>query len=344
MSRMMMKNIVALTALVCSAWSMTTLHAQTAASGENKFEDRIKEIPYDLPLVRGKSASATRGDFEAELNRVPPEKRLEQRTSEERINGLLERIFINRTLAEAARAESFDRDPGVMAQVRYAAERELSTLYFEALKKKVKVPDLEARAHDMYRANPKEYFAPEQVRVSHILLGFKQKGYEKARQMAEQVRAKAIANPGEKSFDDLALEYSDDQSAARNKGDIGFFTRDKMVSSFSDAAFAMTKQGEISALVESPFGFHILQFRGRQPARQFTFEEVKANLLDAATRDYLEAQVKLIVNDLIAKQEPVPNPEAVEKLRVKVDYGVPPKGAAPAAGPKPDSGSPEKKQ
>src|SRR5450759_1793228 len=208
MSRMMMKNIVALTALVCSAWSMTTLHAQTAASGENKFEDRIKEIPYDLPLVRGKSASATRGDFEAELNRVPPEKRLEQRTSEERINGLLERIFINRTLAEAARAESFDRDPGVMAQVRYAAERELSTLYFEALKKKVKVPNLEARAHDMYRANPKEYFAPEQVRVSHILLGFKQKGYEKARQMAEQVRAKAIANPGEKSFDDLVLELS----------------------------------------------------------------------------------------------------------------------------------------
>lgn len=341
----MKKNVVLeiFTAIVCSALSIPMVYAQNTASGEIKFEDRLKEVPYDLPLVRGKSVNATRGDFEAELNRVPPEKRLEQRSTEERIKGMLERIFLNRTLAEAARSESFDRDPGVMAQVRYAAERELSTLYFESLKKKVKVPNLEARARDMYRANPKEYYAPEQVRVSHILIGYKQKGFEKARQIAEQVLTKVLAKPGEKSFDELVLEYSDDKSGASNKGDLGFFTREKMVSSFSDAAFAMTKPGEVSALVESPYGLHIIQFRARQPARQFTFEEVKANLMDAATRDYLEAQIKLMVNDLIAKQEPVPNPEAIEKLRFKVDFGVLPKGAAPAASPKPDSESPAKK-
>ncbi len=321
------------------ALTLTMVYAQNNASGEIKFNDRLKEVPYDLPLVRGKSVNATRGDFEAELNRTPPEKRLEQRSTEERINGMLERIFLNRTLAEAARSENFDRDPGVMAQVRYAAERELSTLYFEALKKKVKVPNLEARARDIYRANAKEYYSPEQVRVAHILIGYKQNGFERARQIAEQVRAKALANPGEKFFDELVLQYSDDKSGASNKGDLGFFTRDKMVASFSDAAFAMTKPGEISALVESPYGLHIIQFRARQPAKQFTFEEVKANLMDAATRDYLEAQVKLMVNDLITKQEPVPNPEAIEKLRFKVEYGVLPKGAAPAPGPAPENAS-----
>jgi parvulin-like peptidyl-prolyl isomerase len=78
---------------------------------------------------------------------------------------------------------------------------------------------------------------------------------EEAQKLANSIAAQA---KGGAKFGDLALKYSDDPSAKQGQGSLGKFSRTQMVKPFADAAFAL-KPGEVSGVVETPFGFHIIK-------------------------------------------------------------------------------------
>ena len=105
---------------------------------------------------------------------------------------------------------------------------------------------------------------PDAVAAQHILIAYKgadkaPKGVTRskadARKRAEEVVGKAKAGT---DFSALVSEYSDDPAAKERQGSLGKFTRDKMAKPFSDAAFAL-KVDEISAPVETPFGYHVIK-------------------------------------------------------------------------------------
>ena len=77
----------------------------------------------------------------------------------------------------------------------------------------------------------------------------------------------------------MARDYSDDATNAARGGDLGFFPRQKMVKPFEDAAFAMSESGQVSAPVETQFGYHIIRFNERSPERQLSFDEAKAGII-----------------------------------------------------------------
>jgi peptidyl-prolyl cis-trans isomerase D len=114
-----------------------------------------------------------------------------------------------------------------------------------------------------YEENAAKYQGNEQRQASHILIGFsntasaadKAAAKEKAESILQQVKA----NP--KSFEKLAIEFSQDSGSAGKGGDLGSFGRGAMVKPFENAAFSM-KVGEISDLVESEFGYHIIKLTG----------------------------------------------------------------------------------
>lgn len=105
---------------------------------------------------------------------------------------------------------------------------------------------------------------PNEIGARHILIMHAQskskppnvtRTREEARQRAEQVLIKLA---GGASFEELVTEYSDEPGSAERKGDLGVFDRAQMVKPFADAAFAL-QVGQVSGIVETPFGFHVIK-------------------------------------------------------------------------------------
>jgi peptidyl-prolyl cis-trans isomerase C len=135
---------------------------------------------------------------------------------------------------------------------------------------------LNTAARDKYQKNLSDYKLPERVKAAHILIKADNRSDDEARELAKQVRDMALAEKD--SFADLAKKYSEDSSVQRNNGDLGFFTRGKMAKPFEDAVFAMQKPGEISSVVKTQFGYHIIRFAQKQSGRVQPFTAVKETI------------------------------------------------------------------
>jgi len=142
------------------------------------------------------------------------------------------------------------------------------------LASQISIPAGDVRA--FYDHNLSRWGAPERRRASHILItagpGGSAPSKEEARKLAESILAKVRANPAD--FARLAKEDSKDPGSAQKGGDLGWFGRGMMVKPFEDAVFSL-KEGEISSVVESDFGFHIIRVTGIEAARTKPFEDVK---------------------------------------------------------------------
>ena len=137
----------------------------------------------------------------------------------------------------------------------------------------------DAEVQKYYDEHAAEYEKPEQVHARHILFRFAPgataEDKAKVRQRAEEILAKVKAG---EDFAALAKQYSEDASAAQG-GDLGSFTRGKVVAPFERAAFSLAP-GETSDLVESPFGLHIIKVDSKESAHTQTLEEVRAQIAD----------------------------------------------------------------
>jgi peptidyl-prolyl cis-trans isomerase D len=139
------------------------------------------------------------------------------------------------------------------------------------------VTPTDAEVQDFYSRNIGQYTTPAQVRASHILFQTAGKDEATVRTQAEAVLAQAKA-PGA-DFAALARRHSDDASNKDQGGDLSYFGRGRMVPEFEAAAFAM-KPGEISNLVKTQFGFHIIKVAETQPEVVRPVSEVRDEIAD----------------------------------------------------------------
>lgn len=130
-----------------------------------------------------------------------------------------------------------------------------------------------------YEQNIARLSGPEERRASHILIAVPPNAtpeeQAKAKAKAEEVLAMVKKDPA--SFAELAKKYSQDPGSAAKGGDLGFFTRDAMVKQFSDAAFAL-KKGDISGLVKTEYGYHIIMVTDIKAPKQRSFDEMKPQI------------------------------------------------------------------
>lgn len=139
---------------------------------------------------------------------------------------------------------------------------------------------LDADIEVAYKANTARYATPEQRQASHILIradkAAPEAALKEASDKAEQILAQLKATPGD--FAKLAKQHSQDPGSASKGGDLGFFGRGMMVKPFEEAAFALA-QGQISSVVRSDFGFHIIQLTGIKPERARPLAEVRDEIM-----------------------------------------------------------------
>ncbi len=182
----------------------------------------------------------------------------------------------------------------------------------------INITDDEAKAY--YNAHPEEFKTPERVRARHILIKVNKDATPeekaKAREKIDAIKAKVDAGG---DFEALAAESSECPSSKQG-GDLGFFEKGQMVEPFEKVAFAL-KPGEVSDVVETQFGYHIIKAEGKQEASTESFDDAKEKL-----KDHLKMQ---------AMKEKLP--QYIEKLKAAATIDISMPTAAAPAGDKPEA-------
>ncbi|WP_341914638.1 SurA N-terminal domain-containing protein [Polaromonas sp. YR568] len=176
-----------------------------------------------------------------------------------------------------AELEQFYKDNQALFQAPEEASIEYVVLDLDAVKKGITVNEADLKTY--FEQNASQLAGTEERRASHILIEAPASApaadREKAKAKAEQLLAAARKAPD--SFAELARKNSQDTGSAAAGGDLDFFARNAMVKPFADAAFAM-KKGDISDVVETEFGYHIIKLTDIKVPKQKTFDEMKPAL------------------------------------------------------------------
>ncbi|MDD2897639.1 MAG: peptidylprolyl isomerase [Desulfuromonadaceae bacterium] len=298
-------------ALVGCQGSSTTGGAKT----EGKKEGKV------LAEVNG--GSITTGDFERELKNLPEYLKAMAETPQGR-KEMLDTMIIRELILQQASKDGLDKGPEIEEKLQDLKKRLVVESF---LKKKVEV-ESKVSDEDMkkfYEQNKDKFKSGDQIKASHILV--------KTEKEAKDIQAQLKAGG---NFEELAKKHSADSSAAKG-GDLGWFGKGSMVPAFEKAALAL-KEGQISDIVKSDFGYHIIKLTGKRPAGIRPFEEVKDQIKGAIMPTKQQEVFQKIKEELkktakISVKEDVLNSMGGKKDEPKADDKKPaeaPKPAEPA--------------
>jgi peptidyl-prolyl cis-trans isomerase C len=296
-------------ALSGTAVLVPALHAQTSYDA-------------DQVLVENRWARVTRGDYEAELMRLPPDIRGGFAVNGKRVYDLLARLLLTKSLAAQARASGLDKEPQVQGRLALEVDRLHAGLQIAKIEDAAgrafdaRRTQFDARAREIYLARRDAYRVPEQVAASHILFDTKKRSNEEALRLAQETRAKIL---GGADFNDTAAQLSDDPTAQQNRGRIEYFDKAQMDPAFAGAAFALKNPGDVSEPVLSSFGYHLIRLDGRRPAGVKRFDEVKDTIIAQERSRYIDEVRELALSPTRNDPETKVDEAAIDALVIKIN-------------------------
>ncbi|MCY1509708.1 Peptidyl-prolyl cis-trans isomerase D [compost metagenome] len=244
--------------------------------------------------------------------------------------------FASKVTVSDADIETYYKDHTAQFQAPEQASIEYLVLDLEAAKKNIVANEADLKTY--YEQNTARFGTKEERRASHILItapaSMSSGDRAKAKAKAEQLLADVKKAPN--TFADVARKNSQDPGSAEKGGDLDFVTRGAMVKPFEDAMFAL-KKGDISDLVETEFGYHIIQLTDIKPAVVPPFEKVRATIendvrAQQATQEFAKAAE--IFTDTVYQQPESLKPAAEKlKLTIQTATNVPRTPAPGATGP-----------
>jgi peptidyl-prolyl cis-trans isomerase D len=191
--------------------------------------------------------------------------------------GFLPADFMAKVNPSDAEIEAYYKDNQALFKASESANVEYVMLDLEAVKKTITLNEADVKTY--FQQNQARLSGSEERRASHILLNAPKSApaaeRDKAKARANELVAEARKSPD--NFAELARKNSQDPGSAPRGGDLDFFTKGAMVKPFEDAVYAM-KKGDISDVVESDFGFHIIKLTDVKEIKQKSFEELRAGL------------------------------------------------------------------
>lgn len=216
--------------------------------------------------------------------------------------------------------QAFYKDNAKLFQAPEQASIEYVVLDLAAAQQGVVVSEADLKAY--YEQNAARMGRPEERRASHILVavpkGAPAEEKAKAKAKAEELLAQVRKAPD--SFADVAKKNSQDPGSAAQGGDLDFFARGAMTKPFEDAAFALKNKGDISDLVETEFGYHIIRLTDVKADKPKTFEEVRPQLEGQMKREQAQkkyAEAAETFSNTVYEQADSLKPVA-EKLKLEI--------------------------
>jgi peptidyl-prolyl cis-trans isomerase C len=269
--------------------------------------------PPDTVVAERGGAVVTMLDVDAAMLAVPPRMRANVMNNPKRIEELIDRLLINRQLAMEGHAAGVDKGSEFKQAVKQQEERLLTELHLTDMRTNLDIGDAKELARERYEVNPAAYALPGATSARHILIATKSRTDETAKALADSVHAKVLAG---EDFTALVKEYSDDPSKANNEGLIPGADSDSMDPAFAEAVKQLKNPGDVSAVVKSRFGYHIIKLEGRIPPKPRSFEQVKDKIVSELETSMRDARVKEHV-DQLKGMEIKATPDVVASLRTR---------------------------
>ena len=243
----------------------------------------------DTPLMQGANTAITSADVLKNIEYMPTQVREEILSDPAKLRQLVGNLYLRRALAMQAENGGLTKDREVQFKLDTARESVLAEAQVERIATAA-TPDNAAAdklAQTIYKAEPERFAVPAQTRARHILIkGTEPSSLAQAEKLLAELKAGA-------NFEELATANSADPGSAAKGGDLGFFPKGRMVKPFEDALDALKQPGDLSGVVQSSFGYHIIRLEERQPASTKPFEEVREQLRAEVTgKAQQEARLK----------------------------------------------------
>ncbi|MER2532525.1 MAG: peptidylprolyl isomerase [Candidatus Competibacter sp.] len=232
----------------------------------------------------------TEHDLRQELLLLPEAARNQVLVAPDQSRELLRQIYQGKRIIAEAERLGLDRTPLGQAHLVVARRQALSEMLRDYTRDQLKSPDFAALAREHYAARRDEFQLPERFKAAHILKKVRCDCERDAqRRRIESLRTRLLAG---EDFATLAKAESEDASSAEKGGDLGDWVKgEEMVAPFA-AALAKLQVGQVSEVVETQFGFHLIKLLDRQSARLQSFEEVQQKIEQGLRQTYVQEQLR----------------------------------------------------
>ena len=289
--------------------------AQQGMSSE-QFAQRLAQDIAKRQVLQGVAGSVV---APASASGAAMDAVLQQR--EIRVQGFDAKDYAAKVSPTEADLEKYYKDPAHAARFMSPEQAtvEYVVLDIETLKKGITVSEADLRKY--YEENAARYTTPEERRASHILVKADKDApaadRAKAKAKADALLAELKANPA--AFADLAKKNSDDPGSAERGGDLDFFARGAMVKPFEDTAFGLQK-GQLSPVVETDFGFHIIKVTDVRGGEKRSFEAARAEMEEEVRRQLAQRRFSEVAADFtnMVYEQPDSLKPVVDKLKLEV--------------------------
>ena len=254
-------------------------------------------------LVASTGKAVTTADVLADAQRMPDELRAGYLAKPQITQEMATNLLVRRVMAERGRQAGVDKSAEMQAAIQIAVDKVVSDAFLKKFDAEHKPTDkaINDLAKAQYQAEKSKFIEPERVRASHILIsGNGDEAKAKAEKLLKELKAGA-------DFAALAKANSEDPGSAVKGGDLGTFARGRMVPEFEKALFSLSKPGQLSDVVKSQFGYHIIKLDEKFPQKQLSYEEVGSKLKEQAS------------NELIQKARTEAVKQVTEKMTVSTD-------------------------
>lgn len=237
-------------------------------------------------VLKSKNIEITEAMLDAALETVPAEDRAGITSVPKRMAEMLKGMLLNKTLVKEAQESGLDKSPQVLAEIAAARESIIAKARLKEFERQLVPPKYENNAREQYITQTEKYTIAPEIDTSHILFKMQCRTEKEAMRLATELVEK-ITNG--KSFEEAAIEFSEDNSVKKNKGNLGTLPANSLAKNYSTTAQTL-KIGEISKPIVTEFGVHLIRLNKITQGRKITFDEAKGSIIADMEMKFRSAQ------------------------------------------------------